>query len=476
MVIYSLSETHPAGEKMRRFQLVQSATELYTSHSGLALVGLALNRHTTLKKSLRNIIKRHGIPNIELIRAYVGQLSIGKSDFDAIENVRNDRYFKQALDIKQMPSSARLRQRFDEDARAIIPMVDEAMIDFIKNTNAPVTPLSTGHVALDMDGFPMDNSGTKKEGVSRTYKGHDGYVPMAAYLGKEGWSIGMELREGSWHGQKEFGHVLDRVLPRARKLVGKDGKILLRLDGGHDAQENRERLSQESNTDYLIKWNRRKENPETWLERAEKQNDEASKVWKVAWQQPREGKRIALFSQIVTEAYSQNREADQEEHYSIRRVIRITERSIDKHGQKQLIPDITLEGWWTTLDEAEHDNQSIINLYKDHATSEQFHSELKTDLDLERLPSGKFDTNDLVLTLGALTYNILRWIGLMGLTGDLTPMRHPAKRRRIRTVMQELMYLAARVIDSGHRLKLKFSSYCPGFEAYRSVYQQLAYG
>src|SRR5690606_35116882 len=48
--------------------------------------------------------------------------------------------------------------------------------------------------------------------------------------------------------------------------------------------------------------------------------------------------------------------------------------------------------------------------------------------------SGKFDTNDLVLTLGAFTYNILRWIGLAGLTGKASPVRHPAKRRRIRTV------------------------------------------
>ena len=69
-----------------------------------------------------------------------------------------------------------------------------------------------------------------------------------------------------------------------------------------------------------------------------------------------------------------------------------------------------------------------------------------------------------------------RWIGLMGLTGELSPVRHPAKRRRMRTVMQELMYLAARVVESGHRLKFKFSSYCPGFEVYRLVYQQLAYG
>jgi len=461
---------------MRHFQLVQSATELYTSHSGLALVGLAINRHTALKKSLRSIPKRHGIPNIELVRTYIGQLSVGKSDFDAIENVRNDRYFKQALDIKQISSSARLRQRFDEDARAIIPLIDDAMVDFVKNTNAPITPLSSGHVALDMDGFPMDNSGTQKEGVSRTYKGHDGYVPMAGYLGKEGWCVDMELREGSWHGQKEFSYVLERTLPRARKLIGSERSLLVRLDSGHDAKENRERLSREPNTDYLIKWNPRKESAEQWLNRMEKRDDEESHKWDIEWQQPREGKRIALFSQQIEENFSEQEKAEQPKQYNIRRVIRITERTIDKKGQQLLIPELRLEGWWTTLDETTYSNQSIINLYKDHATSEQFHSELKTDLDLERLPSGKFDTNDLVLTLGALTYNILRWIGLMGLTGELSPVRHPAKRRRIRTVMQELMYLAARVIESGHRLKLQFSRYCPGFEAYRLVYQQLAYG
>ena len=64
----------------------------------------------------------------------------------------------------------------------------------------------------------------------------------------------------------------------------------------------------------------------------------------------------------------------------------------------------------------------------------------------------------------------------MGLTGELSPVRHPAKRRRLRTVMQELMYLAARLIDSGRRLTLKFSQHCPAFQAFRQVYDQLAYG
>lgn len=60
-------------------------------------------------------------------------------------------------------------------------------------------------------------------------------------------------------------------------------------------------------------------------------------------------------------------------------------------------------------------------LYADHATREQFHSEIKTDLGLERLPSVKFATNDLVSSLAALAYNVLRLIGQNALTGDDNP-------------------------------------------------------
>jgi hypothetical protein len=52
------------------------------------------------------------------------------------------------------PSAPRLRQRFDEDAEAIIPLIDAASVEFIASVGAPITALSTGHVALDMDVFP----------------------------------------------------------------------------------------------------------------------------------------------------------------------------------------------------------------------------------------------------------------------------------------------------------------------------------
>src|SRR5688572_1882038 len=159
---------------------------------------------------------------------------------------------------------------------------------------------------------------------------------------------------------------------------------------------------------------------------------------------PARGKRVGVFSEEVEETFGGDTG-------SFRRVVRVTERTIDRHGQRLLVPQITVEGWWTTLAEVECPDEKVIALYCDHATCEQFHSEFKTDLDIERLPSGKFATNDLVMACAALAYNILRWIGLVGLLGEDAPIRHEAKRRRLRTVMQELVYVAARVVESGRR-------------------------
>ena len=431
---------------MRTFKLEQSKTEILSPHGGLALVGHCLNQLTTLSKTSRTITKRHGISNIDLIRTYLGLICLGKSDFEAVEQARKDPFFKAAMGIKQSASSARLRQRFDEDSRALIPLLDAASIEFLQNVQVPISALSTGHVPLDMDVFPMDNSGTKKEGVSYTYKGHDGYAPIAAYLGLEGWCMACELRPGSQHANNEFLHTLDRILPRVRALT--DKPILVRLDSAHDALENRQYLSGQA-MDYLIKWNPRKQEPFAWYEKA----DAAT-----TWCHLRPGKMEATFSEILDEtAYA-------------RRVIRVTVRLSDANGQLFLEPQIKIEGWLTTLRPDVADDHAVIALYRDHATSEQFHSEFKTDLDLERLPSGKFDTNDLVMAFAVLAYNILRWMGLRGLMGKDAPVRHKAKRRRLKTVMQELMYMACRMVSSGRQLTLRFGKHCPGFKAFSSVY------
>lgn len=106
------------------------------------------------------------------------------------------------------------------------------------------------------------------------------------------------------------------------------------------------------------------------------------------------------------------RQEHEGETYIFTKVVRVTERTVNKHGQVLLLPEVTVDGWWTNMELTE---EKIISLYKNHALSEQFHSEFKTDLDLERLPSDKFATNASEITLGVFAYNILRFIGQLGL-------------------------------------------------------------
>jgi Transposase DDE domain group 1 len=191
--------------------------------------------------------------------------------------------------------------------------------------------------------------------------------------------------------------------------------------------------------DFICKWNPRKQDKAAWIAKAETAG---------AWVETRPGKRTALLSLTVERAMGTIRRP-------FRLIVRVTERTIDRHGQYLLMPAIELEGWWTSLtDEA----TTVIELYKHHALHEQYHSEFKTDLDLERLPSGKFDTNDALLQLAAFAYNCLRLVGQLGLTGEIAPIRHPAKRRRIRTVLQEIMYRAAKVVSHARRLVLPSST------------------
>jgi len=439
---------------MKRFILEQSDDELYTSHSGLALIGLLINRYSELSREVSRRMGKNDnvISHVDLLRSYLGLLCLGKSDYEAISGMRNDEYFKNGLGIANVPSAERLRQRLDKDAESYLKIANKCSITMLKNGKATLTPLDTGHIPLDIDVFPQDNSGTKKESIGYTYKGYFGYAPIAAYLGLEGWCLEVELRPGNQHCQQGFPEYLERVLAKARTLTSK--KLLVRLDSGHDSAENRRLLREANKVSYIIKWNPRSEDTSDLCRKAFAEGEVT---------EPRPGKKVALLT--VRKKHEHNGKT-----YMFTKVVRVTERTTGKGGQLLLLPETTVEGWWTNMELAP---QKIIDLYKHHGLSEQFHSEFKTDLDLERLPSGKFATNSAVMALGAFGYNILRYIGQLGLVGEMSPVRNPAKRRRLKTVIQELMYLAARLIRSGRRLRLRFSSHCPGYRAFAHVYGTL---
>ena len=438
-----------------------------TSNAGLALVGRYMKRLGVDGRVDRKFpVGVGGIANSDILKSYLGLLVQGKNDFEAIEAFRGDAFFTRALGLGKVPSCSTLRQRMDTHAAAWFELADAFNLALLSANHAgkPVDfgALPCGYMAVDWDTFVMNNAGTSKEHVGRTYQGVDGYTPSATYLGSLGYCLELALRPGVQHSALETEYNLERVLPMAAQLTPLP--LLLRADSGLCSLKIMQAIASQAKTlareiAFIIKWNPRSTPVEAV---AARRVADARQMWC----HEREGKRMCLWTEALglDGVGTQARPA--------RRVLRLIERSIDKHGHPLLLPAYELEGWTTTLPER-FTPQEIIELYQDHATHEQFHAEFKTDMDLERLPSGKFDTNYLVCALAAVAMNILRLMGQNALIGKDAPVRHAAKRRRLKTVMQELMFKAARMIKHAGRWVLGLGENDGAHTVFERLYGQL---
>lgn len=421
-----------------------------TARAGLVAVNRLMRHHAQLPQILDpRFPVRGGFADSAVAMSYIALLCQGITPFDAIENLRRDPSFGLALDLLELPSSPTVRQRIETRGQAWIEPLVEANGRLLARAGVRPTPVATGHVPLDVDVFVMDNSDSHKEGVGRTYAGVDGYAPIAAYLGREGYLLELALREGTQHSARETDYLLERVLPLARRLVS--APILVRMDAGFCSRRLIGALgaarAECGAVDWIVKWNPRGHDASAVHARLVKDAG-------CSWSSHRPGKRQTLW-----------RETDGDQV----RVMRLTEETIDRHGQVLLLPRIELEGWWTTLDRPEAE---IIALYADHGTHEQFHAELKSEMGLERLPSGKFDANDAVLRLATLAYNILRLLGQAALTGPDSPVRHPAERRRLKTIIRELICAPGQWVRHARQTLLGVPEAWAGCKAFFALLEQ----
>ena len=419
-----------------------------TARAGLVAVSKLLRHHAQLPQVLDpKFPVSGGFADSAVAISYVALLCQGITEFDAIENMRCDATFAHSLGMPSLPSAPTVRQRVEQRGQEWLGPLFDANARLLTRAKVAPTALWTGHVPLDLDVFVMDNSDSRKEGVGCTYMKVVGYAPVAAYLGREGYLLELSLREGIQHSAKETEYSLERVLPLARTLT--PAPLLVRMDSGFDSAKLIAELQHQNTAlgtvDWIVKWN-----PRSYNVQADYQALLADPFRE--WATPRAGKRVTLWRQTVG---------------THRRVCRLTEETIDRNGQVLLLPKLTVEGWNTSL--AQFSNAQIIALYADHGTHEQFHSELKTDMSLERLPSGKFNANDAVCSLAVLAYNALRIIGQNALIGDDSPVRHKAERRRLKTVIREIICAPGQWIQHARQLCLGLPEVWAGFAAFTGL-------
>ena len=448
------------------FQITQGE-EALTAHSGLALIGALMGRTRLASRVDEITLTERPEPEFshgDVLTSMIGLLALGKPDFEAVEAFRTDPFFVQALGLDAVPSAATLRQRLDalgEDALGgqVEGTIREESADLVARHAPPITPcyeVADGRcgpwMALDIDVSVFDNSDTKKQGVSWTYKKVDGFAPIFACLGQEGYLINCQLRQGSQHSQEGAEDFIRDTLRLARRITKE--KLLVRMDSAHDDMATVRQLRRAPKTDFIVKRNLRRESKQTWLEEAQALGERRC---------PRPGKEIFTGSLV----------GERKDVFE-RIVFEVVRRTISAEGQALLIPDIEVQTWWTNLAAPPAD---VIRLYREHSTCEQFHSELKTDMDLERLPSGKFATNALLLLLGMMAYNGLRLCGQTSLrearhlpAEKQVALRKKAGRRRLRSVILDLMYQAARWVRHGRGFGLSFGCFNPWFDVWRRTY------
>ena len=102
-----------------------------------------------------------------------------------------------------------------------------------------------------------------------------------------------------------------------------------------------------------------------------------------------------------------------------------------------LIPSYDINSCWTNIPSY---TSIVMDFHHTQGTSEKYHSEYKSELDLERLPSESFETNSLIFRVGMLSFNVLRCLGqsMLMLKSD-PPIKLKVHRRRIVTFISCLL-------------------------------------
>ena len=325
---------------------IDSTTSYIHSTGGIALAGKIFEK---IGLGHPDLMSQNFVEHPEIIRAMAGLHIQGRTRFEEISIFRNDPFFRECFGLSYVPAPETLRIYLEKltsrsfFVKRSLELSNQALLK--RATITPVELLGRYYIPVDFDVSPFDNSKSHKEGVSRTYKGFDGYAPLFAYIGSEGYILDSELRSGSTHCQKNTPEFVSNAVRLAKDLDAKH-PLLFRFDGGNDSADTIKELKASGNF-FLVKRNLRKELPEQWLD-----------IAKAEGVVTHCSERKTVYTGVHTGRCPGGDEALDE----IDVVFKITERYVSKDGVPLLVPEIEVETFWTTLFEAPED---VVELWRD---------------------------------------------------------------------------------------------------------------
>ena len=250
-------------KKVQKLELSRGNEEL-VSTGGNALCGHYLGplaeAHLTVNFQPR---RSDAISDRDILLTMAGMFCNARSGFANVRLYKDDRVFQRAFGISKLPFEETLRQRLNEFApertQRVLRTLNQSLLKDC--TFERIAAGGKELVPVDIDVSPLDNSGSKKEGISFTYKKHYSFASIFAYVGQHGYMVDHELRLHKQYCQDDTADFI-QCCAKQLKAVELDGQCLFRLDSGNDAEENFPCFWQNR---FIVKCNLRQEKREQWL-------------------------------------------------------------------------------------------------------------------------------------------------------------------------------------------------------------------
>ena len=435
---------------------VENNQKLEVGHAGLTFIQQMVEIIEFEKLAQSVTIGNPVISTCDVLTSMLGLLSQGKTDYAHIEEFKGNKFFMNVLGLKQVPSEETYRQRFkaiatNTDLASLLPTYSVKLYNRLGMEPVVIEKDGQQWIRVDVDPVIYDNSDTKKEGATYTYDKQFGYAAIFAHF-DGGWMINAQLNPGntSFHGQDTIEFV-NQSLDLADKMSLT--KKLLVTDCGLEDQQFLEVLLARENTDCIIKHNKRRESSMKWLEVAKTQG-------RMVREDKAKGYRIYQGS-----TYRQLKSSNKK----LRLVFEVRE-IFKKNGRNLLIPEVKLFSVWTSIEC--FSEQEILRLYRLRGTSEQYHAEFKSEMNMERPPSDNLQVNKAFVLMGMLAHNMLKAIALDMVKEEGLGLKQ-ATRRRIRTVMHSVIFMAGRIVRGSRYQTMQLGCPKKWFHWFDSLFQRL---
>jgi Transposase DDE domain group 1 len=305
-----------------------------------------------------------------------------------------------------------------------------------------------GRLTIDLDSTICETYGLKKQGARQVnYAKVRGYQPFLAVAAESDEVLNCRLRSGNAGSHRGAAHFLEQTLHRVRRS-GARGEIVVRADSGfyteklvHACQRHDARFSITArlykNLQKLIH-----ELPES------------------AWTPiPWAGGRAAV-AETSYLAFANSHRSGRHRAVTTRLIVRRVESF---SGDQLLLPGLGY-AYHAFITDREGDALELEAEHRRHAVIENTIRQLKYDLGLNHMPSGRFAANAAWLHLNVLAHNLGRWLAKAGL-GRLAVT--------VKTLRRRLFSVPGRVVRSGRRDWLRLPRHWPWAPEFEAVLGRL---